>query len=222
VVTGRTARLIFGGVAAVAGVAVVLQLILVLNGSAALIAETPPPLPQRVIRFFSYFTVQSNLLVLVTTTALARGFAADSRLWQVLRIDAMTGILITGVVHFLLLRPLLDLSGASLVADKLLHLAVPILAVAGWLIAGPRRSLTPRAYAWSLAWPVAWLVITLSVGWVTRWYPYPFLNAREHGAGSVAVYCAAIAVAFIGASALIFWVDRRPRESTNAARPVAP
>ena len=46
-----------------------------------------------------------------------------------LRLAALVGITITAVVHFVLLRPLLDLDGLDLLADALLHRVVPVLAV---------------------------------------------------------------------------------------------
>ena len=73
----------------------------------------------------------------------------DRRCWPATRLrtgraggcsgwPAVIGITVTGVVHFILLRPLLDLDGADYVADKLLHMVVPVLAVVGWALFGPR------------------------------------------------------------------------------------
>ena len=89
----------------------------------------------------------------------------------------------TGLVHFVLLRPLLDLDGADYVADKLLHMVVPVLAVVGWAVFGPRPRFDRRSFWWVLAWPLAWLAETLVVGGATGWYPYPFLDHREDGLG---------------------------------------
>ena len=118
--------------AAVAVVAVVLQLMLVVKGGRVLDESgAPPGLEVRLGRLVSYFTIQSNLLVAVTTAQLARDPARDGSGWRVLRVAGVVGITVTGVVHFLLLRPLLDLDGADYAADKLLHMVVPVLAVLG-------------------------------------------------------------------------------------------
>lgn len=50
-------------------------------------------------------------------------------------------------MHFFLLLPLLDLNGADLVADRLLHVVVPMFAMLGWLLFGPRRQVALLA-AW--------------------------------------------------------------------------
>ncbi len=46
-----------------------------------------------------------------------------------MRLAGLVGITVTGLVHFVLLRPLIDLSGWDWAADKLLHMVVPVLAV---------------------------------------------------------------------------------------------
>ena len=100
--------------AVVASVALVLQLVLVVKGDAILVDHDPPNLVERIIRFFAYFTIESNLLVLVTTAQLARDPSYDGPHWRVVRIAAVSGITVTGLVHWFLLRPLLHLDGADL------------------------------------------------------------------------------------------------------------
>lgn len=180
--------------ALVALVALVLQLVLVIDGGRVLEEAHPPSMTLRLLRFVAYFTIQSNLLVLVTTAVLARHPAYDGPRWRVLRTAAMTGITVTGLVHWFLLRPLLHLNGADYVADKLLHLVVPILAVVGWLMAGPRPRMSWVSSLRATVWPLAWLVVILVDGGATGWYPYPFLDHREHGWDHVAVVCAGIFV----------------------------
>jgi hypothetical protein len=190
----RTARAWHLLTAAVAAVALLLQLVLVVEGGRVLEEAHPPSMGLRLLRFAAYFTVQSNVLVLLSTAALARDPAYDGRPWRVLRTAAVTGIAVTGLVHWFLLRPLLDLHGADLVADKLLHLAVPLLAIAGWLLFGPRPRTSWTTSLRATAWPLAWLAVVLAQGAASGWYPYPFLDHREHGWGHVAVVCAGIFV----------------------------
>ena len=90
---------------AVVGVfALVLQLILVISGASVLVVEDPPNLPTRLLRFITYFTVQSNILVLITAVNLFRAINYDGPRWRILRLDAVVGIAVTGLVHFFLLR----------------------------------------------------------------------------------------------------------------------
>ena len=165
-VTWSRARAVHLVVAVVAVAALVLQTALVVSGASVLAETEVPPLLTRLGRLVSYFTIQSNLLVAVTAVQLARDPARDGSLWRVVRVAAVVGITVTGLVHFLLLRPLLDLEGANWLADKLLHMVVPVLAIAAWLLAGPR----PRA-PWRTAMTAA--ASGRSPGWSGPWPSVP-------------------------------------------------
>lgn len=189
--------------------ALVLQLVLVVKGGQVLDEQEPPDLPIRLGRLVSYFTIQSNVLVAVAAVQLARDPARDGGAWRVLRLAGVAGILLTGLVHFTLLRPLLDLEGADFVADKFLHMVVPVLAVAGWAAFGPRPRVTAREVGLAMVWPLAWLGWTLGVGSLTDWYPYPFLDHREDGAAAVLAVSVGITVLFVAILAVADRVDAR-------------
>lgn len=207
--TPARARAAHLAVASVAWAAILLQLVLVLQGSAVLVEEDPPGLVARVYRFFAYFTIQSNLLVAVVSTVLARDPSLDRSGWRVARVAGLVGITVTGLVHFFLLRPLLDLDGADWVADKLLHMVVPVIALAAWAWCGPRPRVVAREAAYALCWPVAWLVWTLVVAELDGWVPYPFLDAEEEGWSSVAVVSVGITVLLLLLFALFARLDRK-------------
>lgn len=204
------------GVAVVA--ALVLQLVLVLQGGRVLDEQTPPGLGLRVARFVAYFTIQSNVLVAIGVIRLARDPGRDGRAFRVVRLAGVVGIAVTGLVHFVLLRPLLDLQGADWAADKLLHMVVPVLALVGWAALGPRPRVARREIGLALVWPVAWLAVTLVVGALSGWYPYPFLDHRGDGAGAVVVACLGVTVLFVALLALAAWVDRRGPRPASPAR----
>ena len=195
--------------AVVALVALVLQLVQVVKGSVVLVDAHPPGLLDRLLRYVAYFTIQSNVLVLVTTAQLARDPARDGRWWRVVRTAAISGIAVTGLVHWFLLRKLLDLHGADYLAERLLHLAVPVLAVLGWLLFGPRPRIDWGVCLRAAAWPLAWLVVILVQATATGWYPYPFLDHRLHGGGSVIGVCVAILALFVAVFAVVSGADRR-------------
>ena len=126
----------------------------------------------------------------------------------------------TGLVHWFLLRPLSTLVGVEAVGDVLVHVAVPVLTVIGWLVFGPRPRIDGRTVAWSLAWPIGWLVYTLVVGALTGWYPYPFLDVAARGVGPVAITCGAIAAAARRAGLGLLAVGPGAAGSAHAGRAV--
>jgi uncharacterized membrane protein len=201
---------------AVVAFALVAQLVLVATGASVLVETAEPPgLATRLLRFVSYFTVQSNALVLATTWLLVRTPSYDGRLWRIARADAVAGIAITGVVHWFFLRPLLDLQGWAYVTDKLLHVVVPLLAVAGWLMFGPRRRIGWPTLLPALVWPTAWLLYTLVMGAITSWYPYPFLDVTQHGYGSVLLASFGVAIALVAVLSFLVVLDRPLRAAED-------
>jgi hypothetical protein len=201
----------------VAAGAVVLQLVLVVQGGQHLGDTDPdvdaagsPDLGTRLVRFGSYLTIWFNALVAGTEVLLAaQADRSGGRVFRALRLDALVLAVGGGTVHWFLLRPLLDLHGADYWADKLLHIAVPLLCLVGWLVFGPRGLVTPRDVAAFLVLPVGWLAYTLVRGAFVDWYPYPFVDVDRHGLGVVLLNCLAISALMLVLALGAMWLDRR-------------
>ena len=193
----------------VAAFAVVLQLVLVIPGHRVLDEHQRPDLATRLVRFASYLTIWFNVLVAWSAYTLATGRDRDTRVWRALRLDAVVLATVGGLVHFFFLLPLLDLSGWDFVADKLLHMAVPVLALVGWLAFGPRGRAARADLLPFLVVPVGWLVYTLVRGALVDWYPYPFIDVNEHGYAVVLVNAAGVATAVVLAGWAATALDRR-------------
>ncbi|GAC1380923.1 MAG: Pr6Pr family membrane protein [Marmoricola sp.] len=205
----RYARLWHTITAVVTIVALAFQLWLALSGHRTLVTEGQPSTRTTLVRFFSYFTILSNILVAVTTSTLALGSDRNSRLWRVLRMNAVVGIAVTAIVHWFFLRPLLDLHGNDYLADKLLHVVVPALAVVGWLVFGPRGRVQRGDLLPSAIYPALYMVWTLVHGATSRWYPYPFTDVTEHGYPTVLVNAGAVIALLAALSALMLAIDGR-------------
>ncbi|MEV6448902.1 Pr6Pr family membrane protein [Amycolatopsis sp. NPDC051716] len=162
----------------------------------------------RVANLFCFFTIDSNLLVVLTSALVALG-RARGRLFTVLWLDALAGIIVTGIVYQVALAGRYDLHGLPLFSDTMLHKVTPALFVLGWLLAGPRGALTWRTVWWSLLYPLAWLAFTLPRGAVTGFYPYPFVDAGALGYGQVALNCVFIGLFFTALAAAALLYDRR-------------
>jgi hypothetical protein len=57
------------------------------------------PMANRVLRVLSFFTIQSNILSGITSAQLARNPNRDGRIWRAVRLDALFGITVTGIVY---------------------------------------------------------------------------------------------------------------------------
>jgi hypothetical protein len=179
----RVARIWFGTIAVVVAIALVIQIVLILTGGqdANSGANATGPVGTRLVRLFSFFTIQSNLFVLGTSIALALNLFRDGKLWRVLRFDALLGIIITGLVYETVLAQLVHPQGWALVATIGFHYISPWATLIGWLIFGPRPRMTWTSTALGFIWPLLWLVYTFVHGAVTGWYPYPFLDVDTIG-----------------------------------------
>lgn len=136
----------------------------------------------RLADFSAYFTVWSNVLVMVVFAVLAVRPARDGRVLRVLLFDALLMILVSGIVYNAILAPAIPpREGLDLVATTLQHTIVPLLALGAWLIVGPRGWLRRGLILPALVIPIVWVVVTLVRGAIVDAYPYGFLNVVDLG-----------------------------------------
>jgi hypothetical protein len=162
--------------------------------------------------FFSFFTIQSNILAatLLILTALIRR-NERSRPFDAVRGAATFCITITFVVFALLLSGLQeDLDTHIAFTNFVVHYLIPVVLLGDWFIDPPRHRLGLKiGVAW-LAYPLAWFAYTLVRGSATDWYPYPFVDVTEHGYGGVLARAVIFILAFaIGAVGFAMLSDRR-------------
>ncbi|MGY2067620.1 Pr6Pr family membrane protein [Blastococcus sp. SYSU DS0619] len=164
---------------------------------------------ERIVRFFSYFTVQSNLLVLAAVLPLVRDPGHDGRLWRVVRLASLLGITITGIVYAVVLAPLHDPAGIDAWTNAGEHYASPVMTVVGWLVLGPRPRIDGAVVARALLWPVAWIGWILAQGTVTGWYPYDFMDVGAQGYATALRNLAFVVLLALAFLLLFRFVDRR-------------
>src|SRR5437899_714401 len=103
-------------VALVATSSLLLQFWLILT-----LDDSPVPVGQRVLRYFSYFTIQSNLLVAVTSWLLVADPVRSGQVFPVFRLMGLVGISVTGIIYATVLAGLHELTDWNKVADIGLH-----------------------------------------------------------------------------------------------------
>ncbi len=198
----NSAKRIFGAtVGIIAWFAVLIQLVLILQNRITDVPET-------LVRFFSFFTILTNIVVAVYLTGVA--FQKQDQVgWQ--RSSTATAIavyiLVVGIVYNIILRQLWAPVGMQKLVDELLHVVVPLLYFVYWVkFVSPMLLPWRKAITW-LLYPLVYLVFVLLRGSVSNYYPYPFLDVFNHGYQQVMVSSAAmlllfllLSVAFIAAS----------------------
>jgi hypothetical protein len=212
----RLMRSWYGALSVLATVALVGQVVLVLSHHRSL------------ANFFSYFTVQSNILVLAMSVVLVSGRALDGDALRVLQLAALTGITVTGVVYGTVIAPYVNPVGAERVYDTIFHYVVPAMAVLGFLVCRPRTPLQRRDLVF-IAWPLAWIAYTLVRGGVSHpgypradgtrsSYPYGFLDVDLHGWGAVLGAIVGVAVVLVALASVYVWAGADRDARTTAGR----
>ncbi|MEV0269553.1 Pr6Pr family membrane protein [Hamadaea sp. NPDC050747] len=162
--------------------------------------------------FFSFFTIQSNLIGAAVLLVGAARPAWDNLRWDLVRGAATSYLFTTGVVFALLLSDLTAQLGTTLPwVNTVLHQISPVVLFLDWLIQPPRHQIRlPDAWSW-LAYPIVWLGYTLIRGGIVDWYPYPFVDPRPDGWGHVVKACLAIAIGIIGFVFIVVWAGNSLR-----------
>lgn len=171
------ARVLFACTAAAVAAGMVIQLWV----SAGLTGTQFSSPGARIVNVFCYFTVQSNLIVGVTSLLLAMRLERSSVVFRTLRLAGLIGIVVTFIVFHVALAHLQELQGSAAVADFLLHTLDPALAVVGWAAFGPRGQVSVRIAALSVLFPLAWMSLALLRGPIVDFYAYPFADPRSLG-----------------------------------------
>jgi hypothetical protein len=175
-----------------------------------------------VLNTLSYYTLQSNIVVLVFFVAwliysyLRRDRAPSARYYTI-KGGVIVCIALTLLVFHFMLRPTMFAMGGGdsyLVspANLIVHYVVPLMTLADWLLfdkKGQFRRLDP--IKWLLI-PLAYLIFALvraqfaTFGSGSR-YPYFFMDIDKYGVGQVAINCLFITFGLLVLGYVIYLVD---------------
>jgi hypothetical protein len=161
--------------------------------------------------FFSFFTIQSNILAVAALFALVLvPRPARTPLFDGARGAVVLYMAITGAVFALLLSGLQEeLQTSDSFVNFVVHQLMPAALVVDLFLDRPRHRLPRRTVLAWLAYPLGWLAYTLARGAQVDWYPYPFVDVSELGYGGVLVRAVALAACFAAAGAVLLWVANR-------------
>jgi hypothetical protein len=157
--------------------AVTAQFILNVKNRQADIFET-------IIRFFSFFTILTNILVALFFTT--RVFQLSNFPFNLFRkkgaLTAITAfIFVVGLVYQVVLRNLWTPTGLQFIIDELLHTIIPLFMLYYWYFNIKNSVSTINSLMKWLLYPIFFLLFILIRGHFSGYYPYPFLNVTKIG-----------------------------------------
>jgi len=161
--------------------------------------------------FFSYFTVESNTLAIISLVlgALATATGRTTRGLDLYR-GGVAFYMTTVILIFIVLLSGYPASELTAVPwdNTVLHYIMPIVVIVDWLLDSGSAPIAYRTAAIWLAYPLAYLFYSLIRGAIVDWYPYPFMDPGTHGYLSIVITSVVIAVILAGVAWLIAGVPQ--------------
>lgn len=174
-------------------------------------------LTEATIRFFSFFTVQTNILAALVLTAFAiKSGPEDWLVHPFVRSAVCAYIVMVGMIYITVLRPLDPPENLFNFTNIVMHYLMPAAYLLFWLTCVRKAGLRWYDPLLWLIYPLFYLGFILVRGKMSGFYPYPFINAKTLGYASVAanttglvIVCAAIGMCLV----MIGWVLSRRQPS---------
>ncbi len=193
-------------------------LIIFLAGWFALIAQFVlmvqnriAPVSETVVRYFSFFTILSNLIVAIYFTRLL--FRQNNHTtFTHKRNENLTAItvyiLVVGLVYQVVLRSLWHPQGLQMWVDELLHTLIPVAVLIFWFLYQNADLLKWKSiFSW-LSYPLVYLVFILIRGRVSGYYPYPFVDVNQLGIQKVMINSVFLLLFFVFISAILIGLGK--------------
>ena len=163
-------------------------------------------LPESIVRFFSFFTILSNIMVVIFFIGQLLPENRKLKI-SVVKNEVATAvsmyIITVGVVYQTILRQPIPLQGWPRVADDILHLYIPLLMLLYWIVFIADKKIAATTIPYWLIYPIVYLVYTLIRGHFVHFYPYPFVNVTALGYRKVLLNSALLVIFFLGLSYLL-------------------
>lgn len=167
--------------------------------------------PETIIRYFSFFTILTNLLVAICCTILLTNSNSKIKSFF-LKQNRLTAIAvyitIVGLVYNFILRFLWNPQGLQWIVDELLHSVIPLLFIVFWLLIVPKGKLHWKSVLAWLLYPLIYLVFVLLRGIPSSFYPYPFIDVDKIGYYKTFINSSGMLLAFLAISILFKTINR--------------
>lgn len=173
--------------------------------------------PETIIRYFSFFTILTNILVTTCCTVLLlkRKSKLNNFYSNAKTLTAITVyITIVGLVYNLILRFLWKPEGLQFLVDELLHTVIPLSFIFFWVFFVPKAKLQWKdIFPW-LLYPFGYIIYVLIRGAFSGFYPYPFIDVTKLGYNKVLLNSGMLVVVFVIFSLLYVGLDGYLKKQT--------
>ncbi|MEO7534463.1 MAG: Pr6Pr family membrane protein [Ferruginibacter sp.] len=158
------------------------------------------------MRFFSFFTVLTNILAAIMLTAQASDRSGFSKPGTITAITVY--ITIVGAVYQILLRHIWHPTGLQMIVDELLHSVNPLLVIFYWCLFERKGLVNYTQISGWLIYPLVYLLFILARGSFSGFYPYPFINVTEIGLAKALINSLLLLLVFSAISLLFIFAGK--------------
>ena len=165
---------------------------------------------EAMLRYFTFFTILTNILVAIVFTLVAFQWKNKSIFFTNPNTQTATAvyIFVVGFVYNAILRFLWQPQGLQRIVDELLHLIIPILYIVYWYTNVRTDTITYKSSRNWLIYPMVYLIVIMIRGYFSDYYPYPFVNVVELGYKKVLINSVGLTI-FFGLISIVFvWIAR--------------
>lgn len=160
------------------------------------------------IRYFSFFTICTNIIVAVCAIALlvkpASHFFSSVKTITAIAVY----ILVVGLIYNTILRFTWNPVGLQRIVDELLHSVIPVLFLIIWVAFTNKGSLQwKNSFNW-LIYPLCYTAFIFVRGYFSDFYPYPFVDVTKLGSERVIINSLGIALLFWTLSLLFIGIGK--------------
>ena len=192
--------------------ALVVQLYLIISN----VHPGGPGYLEEIIRYFSYMTIWSNILVAMAFCFPL--FFPSSRLSYYFNKPIVEGgllvyIFVVMLINHFFLAGIVHFTGMQLVVDRFLHYIIPVLYIVFWIFYGKKGR---QDYSNSIHWlifPLIYIIYILIRGAIIDQYPYPFIDVTELGYAVVLRNSVLIGVVYVIVGSIFIIIDKRLRKT---------
>lgn len=181
-----------------------------------LIQNRQADIPETIIRFFSFFTILTNILVALyfTSRISISKNTSLSRLTNSGNLTALTAfILVVGLVYQFILRGTWQPTGLQRIVDELLHSIIPLFVLLYWMKFANNTDLIFKNIKIWLWYPIGYFLYIIIRGHFSDFYPYPFVNVTEIGYSQVFINAVLVSLFFLFIMGTLIFIGNKIRKS---------
>ncbi|MEW4925719.1 Pr6Pr family membrane protein [Algibacter sp. 2305UL17-15] len=170
---------------------------------------------ESVLRYFSYFTILTNLMVTIYFSTIVLFKKRETVLHKPGTLTAITAFMtFVGLAYHILLRSLWNPTGLTMLLDETHHTLVPLVTIIFWYLYENKSAISFKKISIWILYPVLYLIWALVRGNISSFYPYYFLDVNNLGIQQVIINAFGLLAVIVLFLFIYFLIGKRIKTNT--------